>query len=68
MLFLFFRGRHRPILRAVAGIAIVIYGIAASVTAAVVIGGVLIAWAIATGLSQLRRRTGSSATGSGVGR
>ncbi len=62
MLYLFFRGRHGPILRAVAGIAIVIYGIAASVTAAVVIGGVLIAWAIATGLSQLRPGSGSGAT------
>ena len=30
MLFLFFRGRYGPILRALAGIAIVIYGIAAS--------------------------------------
>jgi uncharacterized membrane protein HdeD (DUF308 family) len=68
MLFLFFRGRHRPILRAVAGIAIVIYGIADSATAAVVIGGALIVWAIATGFLQLRRGTGSGATESGVGR
>ncbi|MGO9960376.1 MAG: hypothetical protein ACLP50_31110 [Solirubrobacteraceae bacterium] len=68
MLFLFFRGRHGPILRAVAGIAIVVFGMAASATAAVVIGGVLIVWAIATWFSQLRRGTGSGATGSGVGR
>jgi uncharacterized membrane protein HdeD (DUF308 family) len=68
MLFLFFRGRHGPIVRAVAGIAIVIYGIAASTTAAVVIGCVLIVWAIATGFLQLRRGSGPGATGSGVGR
>jgi hypothetical protein len=68
MLFLFFRGRHGPILRAVAGIAIVIYGIADSATVAVVVGGALIAWAIATGFLQLRRGTGSGATGGGVGR
>jgi hypothetical protein len=66
MLFLFFRGRYGSILRAVAGIAIVIYGIAASATAAVVVGGVLIVWAIATGFVPLRRGSGSSATGSGV--
>jgi hypothetical protein len=68
MLFLFFRGRHGPILRALAGIAIVIYGIADSATAAVVVGGVLIVWAITTAILQLRRETGSGATGSGVGR
>jgi hypothetical protein len=68
MLFLFFRGRHGPVLRAVAGIAIVIYGIADSTPAAVVIGGVLIVWALATGFTQVRRGTGSDATGSGVGR
>ena len=68
MLFLFFRGRHGPILRAVAGIAITIYGIADSTLAAVVVGGVLIVSAIATGFLQLRRGTGSGATGSGVGR
>jgi hypothetical protein len=68
MLFLFFRGRHGPILRAVAGIAIVIYGIADSTTAAVVIGGVLSVWAIPTGFLQLRRGSGPGATGSGVGR
>ncbi len=68
MLFLFFRGRHGPILGAVAGIAIVVFGIADSATAAVVVGGVLIVWAIATGFSQLRRGTGSGATGSGAGR
>ena len=67
MLYLFFRGRYGPILRAVAGIAIVIYGIADSATAAVIVGGVLIVWAIATGFSQLRPGSGSGATGSGVG-
>ena len=68
MLFLFFRDRYYgPILRALAGIAIVIYGIADSATAAVVIGGVAIVWAIATGFPQLRRGTGSGSTGSGVG-
>lgn len=68
MLFLFFRDRYGSILRAVAGIAIVIYGIADSAPAAAVIGGVLIVWAIATGFLQLRRGSGSGATGSGVGR
>ena len=68
MLFLFFRGRHGPILRALAGIAIVIYGIADSATAAVVIGGGLIAWAIATRFMQLTHGSGAGATGAGVGR
>ncbi len=68
MLFLFFGGRYGPILRAVAGIAIVIYGIADSAKAAVVIGGVLIVWASATGFTQLRRGSGPGATGTGVGR
>jgi hypothetical protein len=68
MLFLFFRGRQGPILRALAGIAIVIYGIADSANAAVVLGGVLIVWALATGFTQLRRGSGPGATGSGVGR
>jgi hypothetical protein len=68
MLYLFFRGRYGSILRAIAGIAIVIYGIAASVTAAVIVGGVLIVWATATGFLQLRHGGGSGATGSGVGR
>ena len=68
MLFLFFRGRYGSILRAFAGIAIVIYGIADSTPAAVVIGGALIVWAIATGFTQLRRGSGSGATGIGVGR
>jgi len=68
MLFLFFRGRYGPILRALAGIAIMIYGIADSTPAAVVIGGVLIVWAIATGFLQLRRGIGLGATGSGVSR
>ncbi len=68
MLFLFFRGRYGPILRAVAGIAIVIYGIADSTTAAVVIGGGLIVWASATLFLLLRRGSGLGATGSGVGR
>ena len=44
MLFLFFRGRYGPALRALAGIAIVIYGIADSTPAAAVIGCVLIVW------------------------
>jgi len=68
MLFLFFRGRYGSILRAVAGIAIVIYGVAASATVAVVVGGVVIGWAIATGFTRLTRGTGSGAAGSGVGR
>jgi len=68
MLFLFTHGRYGSILRVVAGIAIVIYGIADSATAAVVVGGVLIVWAIATGFLALRRGTGSGATGSGVSR
>ncbi|MGH2871528.1 MAG: hypothetical protein ACRDL5_03590 [Solirubrobacteraceae bacterium] len=66
MMFLFFRGRYGAILRAVAGIAIVIYGIADSAKIAVVVGGVLIVWAIATRLTQLRSGGGPGASRNGV--
>jgi hypothetical protein len=56
MLFLFFRGRYGPLLRAVIGVALVVFGIADSAKFALVLGGVLIVWAAATGIRLLGSR------------
>jgi hypothetical protein len=54
MLFLFFRGRYGPLVRAAAGVALVVFGIVDSAKFALILGGVLIVWAVATGIG-LRR-------------
>jgi len=56
MFFLFFRGRYGPLVRAVIGVALVVFGIADSARFALVLGGVLIVWAIATGIHLLAGR------------
>jgi hypothetical protein len=52
MFFLFFRGRYGPLVRAVIGVALVVFGIADSARLALVLGGVLIVWAIAAATSS----------------
>lgn len=64
MLFVLFRGRHGPLLRAAAGIAVIVAGLVDSAAFLVVIGALLLAWAAAAGAGQLtRRRRGPGAAG-----
>jgi hypothetical protein len=56
MLFLFFRGRYGPLVRAAIGVALVVFGIADSAKLALILGGVLIVWAAATGIRLLTGR------------
>ncbi len=55
MMFFFVRGRYGPLIRTAGGVALVVFGIADSAKLAIVLGGVLIVWGIATGI---RRRSG----------
>ena len=55
MLFLFFRGRYGPLIRAVIGVALVVFGIVDSAKFALILGGVLLVWAVAAGVRLLGR-------------
>jgi len=52
MMFMFFRGRYGPLLRVAGGVALVVFGIADSARLAIILGGVLAVWGIATGISR----------------
>jgi len=67
MLFLFFRGRYGPLVRAAIGVALVVFGIADSAKLALILGGVLIVWAGATGIRLLTGRSQNTVTGSDQG-
>jgi hypothetical protein len=57
MLFLFFRGRYGPLARAAIGVALVVFGIVdSSARLALILGGVLIVWTVATGIRLLTGR------------
>jgi hypothetical protein len=56
MFFLFYRGRYGPLVRAAVGVALLVFGIADSAKFALVLGGVLIVWAVATGIRLLAGR------------
>jgi hypothetical protein len=64
MLFLFFRGRYGPLVRAAIGVALVVFGIVDSAKLALILGGVLIVWAVATGIRLLTGRGQNTVTGS----
>jgi uncharacterized membrane protein HdeD (DUF308 family) len=66
--FFIFRGRYGPIVRALVGIAVVVFGIAKSEKPALLIGGVLIVWAIATGISRLSSGSRRGSTSNGMDR
>jgi hypothetical protein len=64
VLFFFFRGRYGPLLRAAAGIAVIVFGLVNSTPFLVVIGGLLLAWGTVAGVGQLTdRRRNSGAVG-----
>jgi hypothetical protein len=64
MLFFLFRGRYGPLLRAAAGIAVIVFGVIASTPFLVMIGGLLLAWGAVAGVGQLTgRRRNSGAAG-----
>ncbi|MGD0606440.1 MAG: hypothetical protein ABSA53_23010 [Streptosporangiaceae bacterium] len=56
MLFLFFRGRYGPLIRAAIGVALVVFGIVDSAKFALILGGVLLVWAVAAGIRLLAGR------------
>ena len=57
MLFLFLRGRYGPLARAALGVALVVFGIVDPAARFVLIlGGVLIVWAVAIGIRLLTGR------------
>lgn len=52
MMFIFLRGRYGPLLRVAGGVALVVFGIVDSARLAIILGGVLAVWGIATGISR----------------
>jgi hypothetical protein len=56
MFFLFYRGRYGPVVRAAVGVALLVFGIVDSAKFALILGGVLIVWAVATGIRLLTGR------------
>jgi hypothetical protein len=64
MFFLFYRGRYGPLVRAAVGVALLVFGIVDSAKLALILGGVLIVWAVATGIRLLTGR--GQNTGPGI--
>jgi len=56
MMFIFLRGRYGPLLRVAGGVALVVFGIVDSARLAIILGGVLAVWGIATGIGRRASR------------
>jgi hypothetical protein len=67
MMFIFLRGRYGPILRVAGGVALVVFGIVDSARLAIILGGVLAVWGIATGISHRAGRGSNTALDSDQG-
>lgn len=63
----FFSGRYGPLLRIAVGVGLAVFGVVDSARLVIILGAVLVAWGIATGISRRTGRGSNNETGSDQG-
>ena len=63
----FFSGRYGPLLRIAVGVGLAVFGVVDSARLVIILGAVLVAWGIATGISHRAGRGSNTALDSDQG-